>query len=359
MASSKQTQLIAAGAGLLVVGGLYWMQVKKDAATTNTSFNEASKTAAPQVKVVPEEIDKVVLKAKDKPELTLDKKPEGWAMSAPVVSTRTQKSAIDEVLNGLKGVTFKEPIAKGANYYAEYDLTPEKAVHVVASKGGVPVIDLWLGAQKSRGQMARVGNDDQIWSITGANAFTFDKAPKDFRDRKVWDLARDQVAAVTVHDGKGTFAFTKNETADADAGAGATDASADAGAGKPAWNATLDGKPLAGAEASKIDELINAFAMGGVLNADDFGDGKSDVETGLAAPDATALDFKTKDGASHKLVLGKTEGTKRYARKEGDPTVYLLAESPSSWAEAGPDKFATVTAGDAGAGDAGKGDAKK
>jgi hypothetical protein len=362
MASSKQTQIILVAVGLAAVGGLYFMQVKKDNSNTNTEYNTASSTSVPQVKVVPEEVDRLVIKAKDKAEVVLEKKPEGWVMVSPVATPKIQKSAVDEVLNGLKGATFKEPIAKGQNYYAEYDLTPEKAIHVVATKGGAPLIDLWLGAQKSRGQMARLAADDQVWSVHGLNAFTFDKAPKDFRDKKVWDLPRDQVTYVELKDAKGTFAFTKNEApaaaADAGAGGGADATIADAGPAVAWKGTTADGKPMAGLEANKVDDLINAFALGGVLNADDFGDGKTDAETGLTSPEATYVTFKTKDGATSKIVLGKTDGTKRYARKEGDTTVYLLAEGPSAWAESGLDKFVPAPAagetGDAGPGEAGK-----
>jgi hypothetical protein len=211
--------------------------------------------------------------------------------------------------------------------------------------------------------MARLGNDQAgiVWAVSGVSSWTYDKAPKDLRDKKVWDLSRDNVAGIELKDAKGTFAFTKNESAAAsDAGAG--DASTgDGGAKSAAWSGSLDGKPLVGLDAAKVDDLLSAFSLGGVLNADDFGDGKSDAETGLASPEATTLVFRGKDGAAHKITLGKSDGTKRFARKDGDPTIYLLSESPSSWAESGQDKFVPAPAAGGDAGDAGaaKGDAKK
>ena len=106
-----------------------------------------------------------------------------------------------------------------------------------------PVVDLWLGATKSRGQMARLGNDasQTVWSVSGVSSWTFDKAPKDVRDKKVWDLSRDNVTGIELKDAKGEFVFTKNETAAADAGA------TDAGS-SPAWSGTLNGKPIAKGE---------------------------------------------------------------------------------------------------------------
>ncbi|MBI2388861.1 MAG: DUF4340 domain-containing protein [Deltaproteobacteria bacterium] len=354
--SSKMNQIYIGVGVLAVVGGLYYMQTKKDAAVTNKAFTQGSKEgAAPQIKVVPEEIDKVSLKAKDKPEIVLEKKDGNWTMVAPTPGARVQKSAVDDILNGLKGLTFKDRIAVGSQNFAGYDLDEGKGIHVVAAKAGTPVVDLWLGATKTRGQMARLGTDASgtVWSVSGISSWTYDKAPKDVRDKKVWDLARENVTAIELKDAKGAFVFAKNESA---ADAGAADATGEAGT-TPAWSGTADGKPLVGLDAAKIDDLLSAFTLGGVLNADDFGDGKSDTETGLASADATVVTFKAKDGSQQKITLGKSEGTKRFARKDGDPTIYLLAESPSAWAEVGTEKFVPApAAGDAG--DAGA-DAKK
>jgi hypothetical protein len=357
--SSKMNQIYIGIGAIALLGGIYYMQTKKEAANTNTAFTQGSKEgAAPQVKVVPEEIDKLTLKAKDKPEIVLEKKDGNWTMVAPNAGAKVQKSAVDDLLNGLKGLTFKDRIATGQNQFAAYELDDGKGIHVVAAKAGAPVVDLWLGATKSRGQMARLGNDatQTVWSVSGISSWTFDKAPKDVRDKKVWDLSRDNVTQIELKDAKGEFVFTKNETAAADAGeTAAGDAGGDAG-GKPAWSGTLNGKPLVGLDVAKVDDLLSAFTLGGVLNADDFGDGKSDAETGLGG-DVTVVTFKSKDGTAQKITLGKSEGTKRYARKDGDNTVYLLSESPSGWAEVGQDKFVPApTGGDAG--DAGK-DASK
>lgn len=361
--SSKMNQIYIGLGALAVLGGLYWMQHKKEAANYNTPYVQGSKDSVPQVKVVPEEIDKVTLKAKDKPEIVLEKKDGNWTMLAPTAGAKVQKSAVDDMLNGLKGLTFKEKIATGANNNAAYDLDEGKGIHVIAAKAGAPVVDLWLGAAKSRGQMARLGTDttNQIWAVSGVSAWTYDKAPKDVRDKKVWDLSRDNVTGVELKDAKGTFTFSKNEATAATGDAGASDATAGDAGSKAAWTGTFDGKPIAGLDAAKVDDLVSAYSLGGVLNADDFGDGKSDAETGLASNDVTSIVFRTKDGQAHRIVLGKTEGTKRFARKDGDTTTYLLAESPSSWAEAGVDKFAppAPAAGDAGTDAAAAHDAKK
>lgn len=345
--SSKMNQIYIGLGVLAVAGGLYYTQHKKDAAHTNTAFSQGSKDgAAPQIKVVPEEVDKITLKAKDKAEIVLEKKDGNWTMSAPVAGAKVQKTAVDDILNGLKGLTFKERIATGQPNWAAYDLEDGKGIHVVAAKAGAPVVDLWLGATKSRGQMARLGTDTTgtVWSVSGVSSWTYDKAPKDVRDKKVWDLSRENVSGIELKSPKGAFVFVKNETASGDAGA-----AGDAGA-SPAWTGTLDEKPIKDLDAAKVDDLLSAFTLGGVLNADDFGDGKTDQETGLGGPDVTVVTFKAKDGSVQRITLGKTDGTKRYARKDGDATTFLLAESPSGWAEADASKFVPPppAAGDAG-----------
>jgi hypothetical protein len=338
--SSKMTQIYIGVGVVAVLGGLYWMNVKKENANTNMQYSQGNKNAPPQIKVEPEKVDRLTLKAKDKPEIVLEKKDGNWSMLAPTPGARIQKSAVDEIVNGLKGLTFKDPIAKGQEQFAGYELDEGHGIHVVASGGGVPIVDLWLGKQASRGQLARIGTDasGQIWSVSGISSFAFDKAPKDLRDKKVWDLVKDNVVSVDLHDGKGTFTFSKNLNA-GDAGPTVGDATTDAGAAPPAWLGTFEGKPIKDLEVGKVDDLVNAFALGGVLNAEDFGDGKSDTETGLGSADATTITLRTKEGAPLKIVMGKTEGTRRYSRKEGDTTVYLLSEGPSGWADVGLDKF--------------------
>jgi hypothetical protein len=357
--SSKMTQIYV-GLGLCaVLGGLYYMQTKQEKATTNASVTTASSTSMPQVKVVPEEVDRLVIKAKDKPEVVLEKKGTDWTMVQPTAGAKVVKATVDEVLNGLKAMTFKDSIAKGQDKYAGYELTDGKGIHVVASKGGGAVADVWFGSSAGRGQLARIANDESVYVVGGAFAYTFDKGPKEFRDKKVWDLSKDNVVGVEVKDAKGSLVFSKNTAPAAPAAdAGAADATAptaaDAGAGAdagppPAWVGTFNGTPIAGLETAKIDDLINAFAMGGTLNADDFGDGKADAETGLAAPEATTITFRLKDGGVATITLGKTDGAMRFARKASDTTIFLLGAGPAAWAEAGLDKFAPVpAAGDAG-----------
>ncbi len=359
--SSKMTQIYV-GLGLMAaLGGFYYMQRKQEKATTNTSETTASSTSMPQLKVVPDEVDRIVLKAKDKPEVVLEKKGADWQMAKPVAGAKVVKSTVEEVLNGLKAMSFKDSIAKGQDKFAGYDLVDGKGIHVTLSKGGTAVADVWFGSSAGRGQLARIANDDDVYLVGGAFAYTFDKAPKDFRDKKVWELAKDNVVSVELKDQKGTFVFAKAAPTAADAGAaetGAADAAAhDAGA-SASWSGTFDGAPIAGLEANKVDDLVNAFAMGGTLNADDFGDGKSDAETGLGGPEATTITFHLKDGGVAVMTLGKADGSSRFARKMGDETIFVLGAGPATWAEVGLDKFAAAPAGDAGV-DGGAADAGK
>jgi hypothetical protein len=159
-----------------------------------------------------------------------------------------------------------------------------------------------------------------------------------------------------VRDAKGSFVFQR-VAATAPAGDAGTDAPAPTalpdGATPMTWAGSLDGKPLANLDAAKVDDLVNAFSLGSVLNAEDFGDGKSDDETGLASADATAITFHAKDGATSRIVLGKaSSGVKRYARKDGDALVFVLGDGPSGWAEMTAEKVTkpapAATAGDAG-----------
>ena len=63
------TQIYIGIGALALVAGLYYMQTKKDAASTNTSISQGSKGSFPVVAIDPAAIDKLTIKAKDKPEV--------------------------------------------------------------------------------------------------------------------------------------------------------------------------------------------------------------------------------------------------------------------------------------------------
>jgi hypothetical protein len=91
--------------------------------------------------------------------------------------------------------------------------------------------------------------------------------------------------------------------------------------------------------------MLRAFK---VLNADDFGDGKSVAETGLDKPDAT-VSIALKDGAGkYDVLVGKTAtGQNRWAKRGDSDTIFQIAAGPGDWAVADGSKFSAST--DAGA----------
>src|SRR5262245_57161685 len=106
-----------------------------------------------------EKITKVEIKNAEKTNVTLEKKGDAWEVVKPV-SAKANATNVRSLLDNLKELKVKESIDRTGSTYPQYELTDEKAVHVVAYKGADKAIDLYFGKSGSRGQMARVGGKD-------------------------------------------------------------------------------------------------------------------------------------------------------------------------------------------------------
>jgi hypothetical protein len=144
----------------------------------NTTGSKGPSKPLPVITFKPGEIDGIVLKARSKAEVSLTKQGDTWRVSG----ANAKKSAVDDLLATAATCSVKEEIAVGKNSFTTYDLTGESAIHFVAKKGAVVVLDVYLGKQASRGQMARIGDDDRVFTVGGCSAFSFDKEPGDFRE---------------------------------------------------------------------------------------------------------------------------------------------------------------------------------
>ena len=89
-------------------------------------------------------------------------------------------------------------------------------------------------------------------------------------------------------------------------------------------------------EASKVDDMLRAFKD---LNALDFAQNKSPMDTGLDAPSAT-LTVTLEDGAKRVLKLGKAgESSNRWATTEGNPEAFTISSYAADWATSDVDKY--------------------
>jgi len=312
-------------AGVVLVGlcvAVYYQQ-KKDAAMGTTS----AKGDLPELKVGDDE-DKITITNGSKGEIVLEKKGDKWELTKPVSAVANQtnvKSLVDNMkdLKVVDQVTGAKP--------EDYDLQPDKAVHVVAMKGADKKLDARFGKSGGLGDAFMLEGNTNIFLVKGYSSWMYGRETKDWRDRQMFDFKDTDVASMEITGAHGHFLFTKG-----DKDGGASD-----------WAGVHDKKAIPSLDGTKVGNAVGSFKN---LMAEDFGDGKTSAETGLDAPEETVV-IKMKDGATHTLKIGKPADKAHYAMKDSDPIIYTIGAYPYEWASGEMSKFQNVPASDAGAPD--------
>ena len=320
---SRDKQLIGAVLALAVVGGVAIMQFKKDQKVGSTQVRNVE---LPEIKGS-DDIDKIQVTNADKTEVIVQKNGDKWALVKPVNAPANQQS-VKSLLDNLKELKVKDSIAEKASdeELKDYALDNAHAVRVTTFKGADKKLSLTFGKSGARGQLVTVEGKPGVFTASGYSGYLYTREVKGWRDTEVTKFDDSNVNQVTLVNKDGTLSFTKADDK---------------------WAGTLKGAPIARFDVEKVKEMIRNFKN---LNADDFGDGKNDGETGLTTPDATVT-FQLKDGAGkYTLKVGKpvSGGTNRYIQKEGDPIVYVTTQNMADWlvsaakysyaADAGPSK---------------------
>jgi hypothetical protein len=326
-----ETKLIAALAILaLLVGGFFLSrdkQKKDDAAHTVT----AASADMPSIALPKDDTDKVTkieIKNADKSNVTLEKKGDAWELTAPV-SAKAEQSNIKSLLDNLKELKVKESITKSADLYGQYDLTDEKAVHVVAYKGADKAIDLYFGKSGSRGQVMRAGGKDGVYVADKYSSYLYTREVKNWRERAILKFEDANAIQVSIENKNGLFSFSKND----DKWSGAvTLRDKDGNLNKEPE------KKWEKFEPEKVKDMLRAYKS---LNAEDFGDDKSDTGFADAAKEGGIVKVTLKDNAGNFTIkVGKvSKGTSRFAQKEGSDLVFTISSWSADWATAAQTKF--------------------
>ena len=320
--------------GVVLLGLLGFLVYKQNQKVDAIGKATAATTDMPTVNA-PDDIDKISITNGDKGEVVLEKDGDTWKITKPMTATANQQSAKDAVTN-IKDWKVKTAVNLKLDDSVKKDkqLDDAHAVHVIAYKGGDKKTDVTFGKSGADGQLALVdGKGDQVYAVSGYSSYLFTREGKDWRDKEIFKFDDTNAANVSLTNKNGTFSFTK---------------------GDKGWVATLKGNALPNFDEQKIKDLLRDVKN---LSAEDFGDGKSDADTGLDKPAAT-LTVNLKDGAGTYTmnVGGVAKDASHYARRVApdDPehNVFVVGKTASDWVLADPPKFQHVA--DAGAGDAGK-----
>lgn len=310
--------------------GVYLTQKKQKEQMAAHSVTAAA-ADLPKVGVSTEDVEKITkitIKNADKSDVTLEKKGDTWEVTKPV-NAKANASNVRSLLDNLKELKLKEVIDRTSGTYAQYNLTDEKALHVVAYKGEEKALDMYFGKSGSRGQMARVDGQEGVYVAGGYSSYLYEREPKNWRETSILKFEDANVIQLEIENKSGAFSFSKND----DKWAGTFKPRSKSGqlaAVAPKW---------AKFDPAKVSDMLRAYKN---LNAEDFGDEKSDTGFDAAATEGGIVKIKLKDDAGDFTIkVGKVaKGSSRYAIKEGgDGTIYVLSSWTADWAVAEPKKF--------------------
>lgn len=320
---NNQIKIGIAAVVLVGMAGAVYQAQQADKQENIRLSTGASSGALPEFKLASEDVDKITkLEIKsDKSDVVLEKTGDTWHVKKPVDYLANQQN-VKSLLDNLKELKAKDVIDKGTGAYAEYQVDDAKATHVVVYKGNDKALDLFFGKSGGRGQMARKAGTDGIFAVTGYSPYIYSRDTKGWRETSILKFDDAAVTKVELKNEHGEFAFSKEGES----------WEAKVKAGKKAEKA----EKLARFDDSKLKDMLRAYKA---LSADDFGDEKSDADTGLDSP-AANITFTLKEGDPVKIVVGKTSsGENRYLRKEGDKQVYVISSWSAGWAVADLEKF--------------------
>jgi Domain of unknown function (DUF4340) len=321
----------------LIAMGVYFSKQSKAKQAEEHSATAAS-ADLPSIAVPKDDIEKITKleihnpgKDKDgsKPsDVTLEKKGDAWEVTKPV-QAKANAANVRSLLDNFKDLKVKESIDKTANNYKQYDLTEDKAVHVLAFKGSDKVADLYFGKSGSRGQMARTDKHEGVYVAGGFSSFLYTREVKNWRETQILKFEDANVIQAEVVNKNGDFSFSKNGDK---------------------WSGSLQKRDKEGKlekaekewkkfDEGKVKDLLRAYKG---LNAEDFADDKADTGLDKADENGGVVKIKLKDNAGdYTIKVGKTsKGSSRFAVKDpGDGTVYVVSSWAADWATGDKTKF--------------------
>jgi len=340
MAMSTDKRLAIAVVILAALGGALYLQKRaqkhEEASYTlqsgssqlpNFGVSEAEAKAIDQITIQQPATDagvgaKVVLK----------KTGEEWRLVEPV-NAKANASNVDGLLDNLKQLALTEVVSDSADAYAQYGVSDTTGLHAVFNKGSDVVADLYFGHGGSRGQMMRIAGKTGVFGVKSYSSYIYTRDAKQWRDMQLLKFDEKQVKSVEITNEHGTFAFAKLADKEKKEGEGADK--------KTSWDGKFrKGKggalaAIARFESSKVDDMLRAYKE---LNAVDFAQAKSPVDTGLDAPTATLV-VTLEDGARKVLKLGKADSSNRWVTTEGNPESFTISSYAADWATGDVDKY--------------------
>jgi hypothetical protein len=241
-----------------------------------------------------------------------------YRIAAPVAYAADEPAA-KAAFEGLGKMDISDLVTEQKSKQAEFEVDDKSGIRLVAKHDDRVLADLVVGKSVGAGTMVRPSGQDETWRASGITRYAFDKSPADWRDKSIvtFPMADAAKLEVTAKDGSKIALQKAGATAD-----GKAEKKPPAGDDK--WAVTQSSVKI-----DKLDEAVPngiASAMAS-WKANDFADGVSLADAGLAPPELTVT-LGAKGGAPDKsvsiLIGGKKGEDEVYVKKADAPQIFLV-----------------------------------
>lgn len=272
-------------------------------------------------------------------ELVLVKEGDAWKVYDPKKSERrfvAEDSQVNGVLAAVAELATTELLANKAEKHAELEIDDAHGHHVKVTATDGRVLDLVFGRPTKTGTpTVRAAGGVEVFLAKGRLGALLMKEVSAWRRKQMFELKADDIASIATTTSTGerwTVASTVPPPAAAapDAGPAPTP--------RPEWSLV---EPATLPKDFRLDkgQLSRPAALLAGLRAQDFADGVSDAQAGFDGPHVI-VEVKKRDGGTLVLHVGREIDQKHnYARVDGDPQVYLLANYSAKQLDRKLDEF--------------------
>jgi hypothetical protein len=242
----------------------------------------------------------IIIKSKDKGEIQLQKKPEGWTVATGQKTYQADKASIDNILEAVGKIKIEAIASKNPKKYKELEVDQDKGVEVTIEDGAKKTLAHFYVGKSGPDLFStymRLADAQQAVLASGMLKMTFDRELKDWRNKTIFALNQQDITDYEVK-GDAGFLLKKGE--------------------KDQWEVVAPEKFSPKKEIA--EECLKTIAT---LNAADFAEGPlKDFELDQPAQEILVT---MKGGAVRALLLGKDKNAfQRFVKTSDADTIYVL-----------------------------------
>jgi hypothetical protein len=242
----------------------------------------------------------IALKSKEKGEVRLEKKPEGWIVVSGQKTYQADKTPIDNLLDSVGKIKIEAIASKNLKKHKEFEVDQEKGVEVRIEDGAQKTLAHFYVGKSGPDLFStylRGADAAQVVLASGMLKMTFDRELKDWRNKTIFALNQQDITEYLVKGEKG-FHLKKGE--------------------KDQWEIIAPEKI-----SPKKEPVEDCLKTVSTLKAADFAEGPlKDFQ--LDQPSQEIL-VTMKDGSTRILLLGKEKNAyQRFVKTPDADTIYIL-----------------------------------